>query len=96
MLNGTQTLEGSIDHDGQSSAQSLTLLHAGKKTTIIHLYFYCCCFVFMSNASSFHGPLWRNQVNANVAMISSTVNRLVSWCSKCVQRILISLLGEPV
>lgn len=31
MLNGTQTLEGSIDHDGQSSAQSLTLLHAGKK-----------------------------------------------------------------
>lgn len=30
MLDGSQTLEGPIDHDGQSSAQGLTLLHAGE------------------------------------------------------------------
>lgn len=31
MLDGTQTLEGPIDHDGQSSAEGLTLLHTGGK-----------------------------------------------------------------
>lgn len=32
MLDGTQTLEGPIDHDGQSSAEGLTLLHTGGTT----------------------------------------------------------------
>ena len=31
MLDGSQTLEGPIDHDGQSSAEGLTLLHTGGK-----------------------------------------------------------------
>lgn len=96
MLNGTQTLEGSIDHDGQSSAQSLTLLHAGKKHNNNPSLFLLLLFHVYEQYIIISRPLWRNQVNANVAMISSTVNRLVSWCSKCVQMILISLLGEPV
>lgn len=31
VLNASQTLELSIDHDGQSCAQSLTLLHAARR-----------------------------------------------------------------
>ena len=31
MLDGTQTLESPIDHDGQSSAEGLALLHTGEK-----------------------------------------------------------------
>lgn len=61
MLNGTQTLEGSIDHDGQSSAQSLTLLHAGKKNNnnpslflllLFHVYEQCIIISWTSVAKS--------------------------------------------
>ena len=46
LLDGTQTLESPIDHDGQSSAEGLTLLHTGGKqpssififTTAIYVY----------------------------------------------------------
>lgn len=31
MLDGTQTLEGPIDHDSQPSAEGLALLHTGGK-----------------------------------------------------------------
>lgn len=30
MLDGTKTFEGPIDHDGQSGAESFTLLHTGE------------------------------------------------------------------
>lgn len=29
VLDGAQALEGAVDHDGQTSAEGLTLLHAG-------------------------------------------------------------------
>jgi hypothetical protein len=33
VLYGPQTFEGAVDHDGQPSAQSFTLLHAGETET---------------------------------------------------------------
>lgn len=38
MLDGSQTLEGPVDHDGQPGAEGLTLLHTGGETTTVRLY----------------------------------------------------------